>query len=194
MTTFTRSQRILLAVACSGAGRIAARGADGARHTDAGWVTPTLTAFDFSKGNGDDLTQVLERYDYWRLGDNRRTGVQLDARDFRLVNWSDGRPRWRAERYAASYDNQRGSVQFDTSAVRARGTYRYLRTAADGVEFLYSPNRVVGGTDPLYSGGNVGFFRTFNVDTGEDVVPRGPIGGRRQPERQVRRDGGRRVA
>jgi hypothetical protein len=179
MTTFIRMQRALLAVASLGlaASPLAAQTAPDAPTT--GWVTPTLTFFDFSKGFGDDLTQVLERYDYWRLSDNRRTGVQLDAREFWLVNWSSDRPRWRAERYAASYDNQRGSVQFDTSAVRARGTYRYLRTAADGVEFLYSPNRVVGGTDPLYSGGNVGFFRTFNADTGKTLyyVGRSEVGG-----------------
>lgn len=142
-------------------------------------MTPTFTVFDYFKGFGDDLTQVLERYDYWRLGDNRRTGAQLDAREFWLVNWADGRPRWRADRYAASYDNQRGMVQFDTSAVRARGTYRHLRTAADGVEYLYSPNRLAGGTDPLYAGGNVGFFRTFNADTAKTLyyVSRSEIGG-----------------
>jgi len=179
MITFIRMQRALLAAASLGlaASPLAAQTAPDAPTT--GWVTPTLTFFDVSKGFGDDLTQVLERYDYWRMGDNRRTGVQLDAREFWLVNWSNDRPRWRAERYAASYDNQRGRVQFDTSAVRARGTYRYLRTAADGVEFLYSPNRVVGGTDPQYSGGNVGFFRTFNADTGKTLyyVGRSEVGG-----------------
>ncbi|MGZ8802496.1 MAG: hypothetical protein ACXWZL_07775 [Mycobacterium sp.] len=179
MTTFKWKQRALLVVACLGlpALPLAAQTAPDAPTT--GWVTPTFTFFDFSKGYGDDLTQVLERYDSWRLGDNRRTGVQLDAREFWLVNWSDERPRWRAERSAASYDNQRGSVQFDTGAVRAGGTYRYLRTAADGVEFLYSPNRVAGGTDPLYAGGNVGYFRTFNVDTSKTLyyMGRSEVGG-----------------
>ena len=135
-----------------------------------GWITPTLTFFDFSKGFGDDLTQVLEQYDYRRaLGGDRRSGALLDVGDLRMVHWSNGRPQWRVERRAASYDNHRGQLQFDTDRVRLQGGYGYLRTASDGVGYLYSPNRVRGGTDPEYAGGTVGFFRTFNDDSGQTL-------------------------
>jgi len=169
MSTFIQVQRALLAVVPIILTAVPLAGQTAPEAPTTGWVTPSFTFFDYSKGFGDDLTQVLERYDYWRLGNNRRTGIQLDVQQIFLVNWADDRPRWRAERSVASYDNQWGRVQFDTSKVKARGTYRYLRTAANGVEYLYSPNRVVGGTDPLYNDANVGFFRTFNEDTKKTI-------------------------
>jgi hypothetical protein len=180
MSTFIQMQRALLAVLLLGLAAVPLAAQTAPEAPTTGWVTPSFTFFDFSKGVGDDLTQVLERYDYWRLGDNRRTGVQIDLQEIFLVNWADDRPRWRAERSVSSYDNQWGRLQFDTGKVKALGTYRYLRTAADGVEYLYSPNRVVGGTDPLYNGANVGFFRTFNQDTEQTLyyVGRYDVGGR----------------
>ena len=143
-------------------------GAQTADGTTTGWVSPTLTFFDFSKGFGQDLTQVLERYDYRRgIGGDRRTGVLLDIGDLWLSRWDDGRERLRVERRAASYDNHRGSFRFDTDAVRIGAGYSALRTATGGVAYLFSPNRVPGGTDPLYTGGDVGYVQRFNEDSGQ---------------------------
>lgn len=138
--------------------------------TTTGWVTSTATFFDYSKGFGADLTQVLEKYDYRQgLGGDRRTGFLVDITDLRLSRWAGGRQQWLVERQSSSYDNHRGSARFDTDGIRLSAGYGFLRTAASGVNFLYSPNRVQGGTDPGYSGGTVGFFRTFSDDTGETV-------------------------
>lgn len=143
-------------------------GAQTADGTTTGWVSPTLTVFDFSKGSGPDLTQVLERYDYLRgIGGDRRTGVLLQVGDLWLSRWNNGREALRAEWRAASYDNLRGALRLDTDAVRIGAGYSALRTATNGVGYLYSPNRVPGGTDPLYSGGDVGYVRTFNEDSGQ---------------------------
>src|SRR5512134_2021666 len=79
MSTFIRMQQALLVVASLGIAASPLSAQTGPDAPTTGWVTTTFTLFDYSKGFGDDLTQVLERYDYWRLGDNRRTGVQLDA-------------------------------------------------------------------------------------------------------------------
>ena len=60
--------------------------------TTTGWLSPTITVFDFTKGAGADLTQMLERYDYRRgIGGDLRTGVLLDLGDFRLMRWEAGR-------------------------------------------------------------------------------------------------------
>lgn len=107
-------------------------------------VTPRLYAFDYFKGNGQNLPHYLERYDY-REGFNgdTRSGIYGDV-DLNLTITSPGRDVFVLERQGFGANNHRGSARFDDEEVTLSGSYSHYRSATGGIDYLYSPGMVPG--------------------------------------------------
>lgn len=107
-------------------------------------VTPHLYAFDYFKGNGQNLPHYLERYDYREDFDgDTRSGVYGDV-DLNLAITSPGRDVFVLERQGFGKNNHRGFARFDDDEVTLSGAYSHYRSATGGIDFLYSPGEVPG--------------------------------------------------
>ncbi|MCL4471434.1 MAG: hypothetical protein M1547_10045 [Gammaproteobacteria bacterium] len=128
-------------------------------------ITPKLYYFDYDKGFGTDRTQFLERYNYQKSGDNR-SGFYPDV-DASVLVTNSQRDVFELERQGFGAYNQRGTVKADSDKLGFSGYYSSFRSATGGIDFLYSPNQVVGGTDPTYNvpaNTNTGYVAQFNDD------------------------------
>lgn len=132
-------------------------------------ITPKLYLFDYSKGFGADRTQFLERYNYQK-GSDSRSGGYLDA-DLSMVVTHENRDVFSLERQGFGAYNNRGRLSIDSSGLGFTGSYSRFRSATGGIDYLYSPNQVPGGTDPSYfvpaTNTNSGYFAQFNDDAGQ---------------------------
>lgn len=133
-----------------------------------GEFTPKLYVFDYFKGFGTGSTQFLERYDYQKgIGNDNRSGAYLDA-DLSIVASDAKRDFFVLERQGFGAYNHRGTIKADSDKLGFAGYYTNFRSATGGLGFLYNPNRVAGGTDPLYNipaNTNSGFVAQFNNDS-----------------------------
>lgn len=135
-----------------------------------GEITPKLYVFDYFKGAGADSTQFLERYNYQKgIGDDNRSGFYLDA-DLNIIATDAKRDVFVLERQGFGAYNHRGTVKADSDTLGFSGYYTNFRSATGGLSFLYNPNLVSGGTDPLYfpagsANTNDGFVAQFNNDS-----------------------------
>ncbi|MDP1690019.1 MAG: hypothetical protein Q8L52_02335 [bacterium] len=135
-----------------------------------GEITPKLYVFDYFKGVGADSTQFLERYNYQKgIGDDNRSGFYLDA-DLNIIATDAKRDVFVLERQGFGAYNHRGTVKADSDTLGFSGYYTNFRSATGGLSFLYNPNLVTGGTDPLYfpagsANTNDGFVAQFNNDS-----------------------------
>lgn len=132
-------------------------------------VTPKLYLFDYYKGVGRDSTQFLERYNYQASGSDNRSGFYPDA-DLRIFVTNPQRDLFSLERLGFGIYNQRGKAKLDLDKFAATGYYSKFRSATGGVDFLYSPNEVSGGTDPRYTTTNTGYVSRFNDDSNGQLI------------------------
>jgi len=137
-----------------------------------GSVTPKLYFFDYFKGFGSDRTQFLERYDA-RKGSDTRSGAFLDA-DIDLVVANPRRDVFVLERQGFGAYNHRGMLKADADRLGFTASYSHFRSATGGIDFLYSPNQVTGGTDTAYflpagTNTNTGYAAQFNDDSGQKL-------------------------
>ena len=133
-----------------------------------GEITPKLYGFDYFKGFGTDSTQFLERYNYQK-GEDSRSGAYLDA-DLSIVATDAKRDVFVLERQGFGAYNHRGTVKADSDTLGFGGYYTNFRSSSNGLGFLYNPNLVSGGTDPLYfptgsANTNDGYAAQFNNDS-----------------------------
>src|ERR1035437_236559 len=114
-----------------------------------GEITPKLVDFEYFKGSNTGQTQFLERYDYQK-GSNTRSGVYLDA-DVNVIASDAKRDVFVLDWQGFGAYNHRGTVKADSDKLGFSGYYSNFRSATGGIDFLYNPNRVAGGTDPAYN-------------------------------------------
>jgi hypothetical protein len=134
-----------------------------------GEATAKLYSLDYFKGAGTGSTQFLERYN-WQKGSDTRSGSYLDL-DLNIVANDGKRNVFMLEREGFGAYNHRGTVKANSDTLGFTGYYTNFRSATSGLGFLYSPNQVTGGTDPLYFPGgsantNTGYVALFNDDSG----------------------------
>lgn len=138
--------------------------------TVSGEITPTLTYFDYFSGSGADRAQFVERYFVQRgfSGDRREDGW-LDA-NFVLKVADADRDLLTIERRAFGRDQHRNKITANTAALGIIGYLQQYRSATGGLDYLFSPGLVAGGTDPSYffpaqTNANSGYVAQFNDDS-----------------------------
>ena len=133
--------------------------ADGAAASEAGtqgWLAPKLIGFNTNGGVGTGTTHYLDRYDYRESNadNSTRAGLLADI-DLRLL-YSDGcRGRLLLERDAFGGNNQRTRLTGNTDSTKFMLHNSVFTTATGGIDYLYNPNLVPGGTDPNYKAAGV---------------------------------------
>ena len=128
--------------------------------TIAAVITPRLFVFDYFDGVGEDKTHFLERYDYREgFSGDTRSGVFADL-DLDVTANNGERDLFVLERRGFGQYNHRGAARYSNDALSVYGTYSHYRSATGGIDYLFSPGQVAGGTT---SGGGRG-FSTFNDD------------------------------
>lgn len=146
-----------------------AQAADTTASTVTGEITPKLYYFNYFDGPGAGLTQYLERYrpqEAWS-GD-RDSGFYADL-DLNLTVSDRSRDILILERLGFGQNNHRGKAQVNLDNLGFTGYYSHYRSASGGIDYLYSPNRVPGGTDSTYNvpaNTNSGYAAQFNDDSG----------------------------
>lgn len=175
MNTKTKLNAVLVTLTTLGGASLAAADASPEAVVFSGEITPKLYSFDYFKGAGADATQFLERYNVQKgTGDDRRSGFYLDA-DLRVVGKDAKRDVFVLERYGFGTYNHRGTIKADSDTLGFSGHYTDFRSATGGFGFLYNPNFVAGGTDPLYfpdgsANTNDGFVAQFNNDSPDQTL------------------------
>lgn len=169
------SVALMMAVAALYAPHAAAQSAAGpdagnSGTTTTGEVTPKVYVYDYFSGFGADRTQFLERYNVQKgLSNDRRSDVWLDA-NFRLVMSDADRDLLVLERLGFGRYNHRNSIKVNREAFAITGYFNQFRSATGGIDYLFSPNQVVGGTDasyffPAQTNANSGYVAQYNDDT-----------------------------
>ena len=135
-----------------------------------GELAPSLFYFDYFKGPGEEKTHFLERYDYKKgFSGDRRSDFYLDV-DINLKVEDNNRDLLVIEREGFGLYNQRGRLKINTDKIGFYSSYSYFRTATGGIDYLYSPNQITGGTDIAYPlENNAGYVRQFNDDSNQTL-------------------------
>lgn len=127
---------------------------------------PSLTFAKLTGGPAEPATHSLERYGVQTgLGSDTRQSFWMDARDIAIVYHDGERDLFTLNRRALARYNQRSDARLDNGRLRLTGSYGVFRQASGGFDYLYSPLKVTGGTNALYTGGNVGYLGRFNDAT-----------------------------
>jgi len=136
---------------------------DGVEPGLSGEVGVKFYLFDQTGGAGGDRTHFLERYDYQNgWGGDNDSGLYLDL-DLDLAYTDGQREVFTLERRGDGNYNQAGQARYNADKVGFSGYYSHFRTATNGIEYLYNPGQVPGGTDPTYGAGNhQAMYKTFN--------------------------------
>ncbi|MDO8449211.1 MAG: hypothetical protein Q7T10_10455 [Rhodoferax sp.] len=138
-----------------------------------GLITPKLGYFSTSGGAGAGKTHFLERYDYREntFGNNTRDGLIADI-DFSLLYSDDLHDLLLLEREGFGGNNQRTRLAGNTDLVKFKAHYSVFTTATGGIDYLYNPDVVPGGTDPNYKAAgvtgesqHVGYFHNDSLGT-----------------------------
>ncbi|HET9463856.1 MAG TPA: hypothetical protein VFO43_07820, partial [Thiobacillus sp.] len=117
-------------------------------------VTPRLFLFDYFDGVGEDKTHFLERYDYREaFSGDTRSGVYGDV-DLDVTVTEDERDVFVLERRGFGQHNHRGIAKYNTDTFGVYGSYSHYRSATGGIDYLFSPGQVAGGT--VQAGGGQG--------------------------------------
>ena len=137
----------------------------------AGDITPKLYFFDYLDGVGADKTSFLERYRAQRgYSSDSRSGFYLDL-DLNLKYQPNDTQRFTLKRWGEGQYRHGGHAQWDSEQLRFTGDYSFIRRSTGGIDLLFSPNQVPGGTDPAYffpamTNTNSGYVAQFNDDAG----------------------------
>jgi len=119
-------------------------------------ITPRLFAFDYFDGVGADKTHYLERYDYREsFGGDIRDGAYADL-DLDITGNDSKRDFFVLERRGFGHYNHRGEVKYSNDSIKIYGSYSRYRSATGGIDYLFSPGQVVGGTASVDGGGSGG--------------------------------------
>lgn len=124
-------------------------------------ITPRLFLFDYFDGVGEDKTHFLERYDYREaFGGDTRSGVFADL-DLDLTVNDGERDKFVLERRGFGEHNHRGTAKYGNDKLGVYGSYSHYRSATGGIDYLFSPGQVAGGTVQ-----GSGPFSTFSDTSG----------------------------
>lgn len=170
MNTRTLSTLLLIGIVILPAPTAGAADAPTPAQPLTGEITPKLYGFDYFDGVGDDRTSFLERYRAQKgWSGDRRSGLYPDL-DFNLKFQPDENRSLSAKRWGEGQYRHRGNAAWDTERLRVSADYNYFRRSTGGIDYLFSPNLVPGGTDPGYypSGSpntNSGYLAQFNEDS-----------------------------
>ncbi|EKD99289.1 MAG: hypothetical protein ACD_23C00036G0001, partial [uncultured bacterium] len=128
--------------------------------------TPKLYYFNQANGFNNDWVQFLERYDYRdpSIGGDRGNGLIADV-DLNLVYADAKRDILVLERSGFGENNQRTNLKADSDSIKFKAYNSIYTSATGGIGFLYNPDKVVGGTDPLYATGESSHVATFTFDS-----------------------------
>lgn len=135
-----------------------------------GEITPKLYFFDYFDGVGTDKTSFLERYRAQRgIGNDSRSGLYLDL-DLNLKYQANDNQSFSVKRWGEGQYRHGGQAQWDSETLRFSADYSFFRRSTRGIDFLFSPNQVPGGTDTSYffpaaSNTNSGYVAQFNDDS-----------------------------
>jgi|CXWL01.1.fsa_nt_gi hypothetical protein len=136
-----------------------------------GEITPKLYFFDYFDGVGADRTSFLERYRAQRgIGQDSRSGFYLDL-DLKLKYQINDDQALTVKRWGEGQYRHGGHVQWDSEQLRWSADYSFFRRSTGGLDYLFSPNQVPGGTDPSYfypaqTNTSSGYVAKFNDDAG----------------------------
>ena len=133
-----------------------------------GTVTPKLLYFDFSGGPGEGRNHFLERYQVRDgLTGDERSGLDLDL-DLDLTYSNGTRDLFTLDRRGDGKYNNVTRGRFNAEQVAVSGYFSRYRSALGGIDYLYNPNLVPGGTDPSYNTPpqtGSGYLARFNDDS-----------------------------
>jgi hypothetical protein len=128
-----------------------------------GSIWPSLIFGRLTGGPAGDLTHYIERYGVRTgFGSDPRKAFLADVADVSFVYHDGRRDLFTLDRRVLSRYNQRGMARLDNGTIRVTGAYGVYRQGAGGLDYLYSPLQVSGGTDAAYTGGNVGYLGRFH--------------------------------
>jgi hypothetical protein len=121
-----------------------------------GWLAPKLVYFNTTGGPGLAYAHYLDRYDYREgtLNGNTREGWMADI-DLRLLYADDCHDLLLLERDGFGGNSQRTRLRANTESTKIKVYHSVFTSATGGIDYLYSPNLVVGGTDPNYKAAGV---------------------------------------
>ena len=132
-------------------------------------VTPRLFFFDYFDGVGEDQTQFLERYDVREdFSGDRRSGWYADL-DLDIVVSEKDCDLFVLNRKGFGEHNHRGSAKYCNDSLSVYGGYNHYRSMTGGIDYLFSPGQVAGGTGGGGDGQGGGFANTFNDDSGTSL-------------------------
>jgi len=116
-----------------------------------GWLAPKLMYFNTTGGPGIGYTHYLDRYDYREdtFNGGTRDGLMADI-DLRLLYANDCHDVLLLERDGFGRNNQRTRLRANTESAKIKAYHSVFTSATGGLDYLYSPNLVAGGTDPDY--------------------------------------------
>lgn len=169
MNTNITLKFILPCMAVLAADMSQAQAADETTSTVTGEITPKLFYFNYFDGPGAGLTQSLERYSPQKTWSGDRDSGFYPDLDLNLTVSNQSRDILTLERQGFGVNNHRGKARVNVVNMGFTGYYSHYRSASGGIDYLYSPNRVSGGTDPTYNvpaNTNSGYVAQFNDDSG----------------------------
>jgi len=115
-----------------------------------GEVTPKLYLFKYFDGVGTDKINYLERYRVQKgWGGDRRSGLYLDL-DLDLIYRATEDQSFTVKRWGEGQYRHGGQAKWDTERLQFSADYSFFRRATGGIDYLFSPDQVPGGTDPSY--------------------------------------------
>ena len=116
-----------------------------------GEITLKLQGFDYASGVGTSRTNFLERYNARRdwISGSTRSGVFMDL-DLSLRYEVSNDAVITVDRWGDGHYRQGGRAAYDTERFQVSAKYDFLRTGSGGLNYLFNPNLVPGGTDPSY--------------------------------------------
>lgn len=161
--------KILLSFAFLASGLVGASAETAAASQWTGEITPKLIAFDLNDDTSPTSTSYLERYGARRsLGGDRRSGLYLDL-DLDLIYQRSDDEKIELKRWGDGQYRQGGHAQWDNERFRLSADYSFFRRSTGGIELLYNPDKVAGGTDPSYftatnKNTSSGYVAQFNDD------------------------------
>ncbi|MBI5766554.1 MAG: hypothetical protein HZA93_02080 [Verrucomicrobia bacterium] len=139
-----------------------------------GEITPKLIAFDYFDGVGANRTSFLERYDVRRgwSGDTR-SGLLMDL-DLNLVYQSVKKQSFVVNRWGEGQYRHGGRAVWNNERAEFTADYNFIRTTSSGLDYLFGPDQVPGGTDPSYffpasTNSASGYAAQFNDDSHRTV-------------------------
>jgi hypothetical protein len=135
-----------------------------------GEITPKAYVFDYFDGVGADRTSFLERYRAQKgWNGDTRGGLFLDL-DFDVKYQPDDKTTFTAKRWGEGQYRHGGAAQWDNERLKFTADYNFFRRSTGGIDYLFSPNLVPGGTDSAYyplgsTNTNSGYAAKFNDDS-----------------------------